>query len=111
MPFEYPEDPEAQAQAMEAMMKTLGPLMLVSGWEAVTVAAVDNETGARLPHVLIRFEGRDNGSIELGTQAMLFSLADIENLLRTLVAQLGGLEQPEGQEWLRQVLDGEDPGC
>lgn len=85
--FERPETPEEEQQQAEAFFKTLGPVMLVQGFESIVTAARDAESGEFQPALLVRFEGRINGTPEMVTSTLMLSPGDTESLVQMLAEQ------------------------
>lgn len=87
MSFERPESPEDEARQAEAFFNTLGPVLLMQGFESVVTLTREVETGEYVPAILIRFEGRVNGSMEMVTSTVMLSPDDAEGLVQMVAEQ------------------------
>ena len=87
MSFERPETPEDEAAQAEAFFKTLGPVLLTQGFESVVTATREVETGQFVPAILIRYEGRINGTPEMATSTVMMSPDDVESMVQMLAEQ------------------------
>lgn len=88
MSFERFDDAQSAEEAAR-MMETLGPAMVVSGWDSMVAPAKEGDTNTIVPVVIVRFAGHEAGSIEVGTSTVVLSLGNATALIQTLVEQVG----------------------